>query len=60
VPEETNFIDAPVLFVVTRVDDDLPGVRDVYGCVLVPDASEPGVLARFGVRVEGSISTIQP
>ncbi len=34
------------------VDDDFPGVGDVYSRVLVPDPPEPGVLARLGFGVE--------
>ena len=39
-----ELVDAPVFLVVPGVDDDLPGIGDVYGGVLVPDAPEPGVL----------------
>src|SRR3712207_2941099 len=48
-----ELVDGAVFLVVAGVGDDPACLGDVHGHVLVPDAPEPGVLARRGLGVEG-------
>jgi hypothetical protein len=52
-PEETKLVDALVFLVVPGVNDDLSGLGEGDGGVLVPQPPEPGVLAGLGLGIEG-------
>jgi hypothetical protein len=47
-----GLVDALVFLVVTGVDDDLTGLGDADGGVLVADSAEPGVLAGLRLGIE--------